>query len=257
MNVHSVWYKMEESYSENAINSADFMQGFNSFTHRYSLKTSGSGFSMKAGLIYVPVKWVRFGASIATPTWLYLYEEYQEEMSSSFDDGYSQTLQSPLGSYEYRVNTPFRWNLGVAGTIGKFGAVSFDYERADYSQITMHDSEDTFTFSEENNNIENILDASNTFRVGIEFNPTEFFSIRAGYQNISSPYKDNDTKRQIGSFGVGIIGKSGFFADIAYQQLFKNNDTFTLYDSVGSQIAPVGINKNNWWKLLVTVGFRF
>ena len=46
--------------------------------------------------------------------------------------------------------------------------------------------------------------------------------------------------------------------DVAYQQLLKKDKSiFTLYDSVGSQMAPEGTNKTGWWKLLVTIGIRF
>ena len=106
----SIWYKHTESYSERAINPSQFQSGFSSFTHNYSYSTSGTGINLKAGIIYLPVKGLRLGASISTPTWMYLHEEYEESMESHFSDGYSQRLLSPLGTYDYRINTPFRWN---------------------------------------------------------------------------------------------------------------------------------------------------
>ena len=68
---------------------------------------------------------------------------------------------------------------------------------------------------------------------------------------------------QVGSFGLGYTANSGFFADVAYQQQFKNEESFQLYDDIVDSnnniitAAPVGINKYGNWKLLLSIGFRF
>lgn len=256
----NVWYKYNEFYSEKADNSNDFDSGFVSFTRNYRQKTSGTGVNLKAGLIYLPFEGLRIGASISTPTWLYLTEEWEERVTSGFNDGYSQNLPSPLGRYDYRLNTPFRWNVGLAYTFGKFAAVSVDYESADYSKMKLTDYDYPGYFAEENGAISRTFRTSNIFRAGAEFRITPEVALRAGYQYYEDKFSYNDNiKSQTGSLGVGYAGKSGFFVDAAYcQNLKKSYENFTLYDDIeGVAAAPVGITGRTNWKLLLSIGFRF
>ena len=266
--VQSIWYKYDETYSESAVNPSDFQSGFLHFTHRYHQRTSGTGINLKAGFIYLPVKGLRLGASISTPTWTYLYEEWEMRMSSAFSDGYSQSLTSPLGTYNYRVNTPFRWNAGAAYTFGSAGAVSVDYERVDYSRMKMIDPGDDFEFSSENQQIRNMFRASGILRIGAEVRVLPQLAIRAGYQLYSDSYReipqDNQTAQErktntsLGSLGLGYASRKGFFADLAYQQYMKkNSETFSLYDDIVSQPAPAGTAQTGCGKLLLSLGFRF
>ena len=259
----SVWYKHMESYSEQAVNPSQFQSGFSSFTHNYTYSTSGTGVNLKAGIIYLPVKGLRLGASISTPTWFYLHEEYEESMESKFSDGYSQWLTSPLGTYDYRINTPFRWNVGAAYTFGQIAAISIDYEKTNYSQMKMIDDNYNMAFNEDNKEIKRNFKSSDIIRVGAEVNATPFLAVRAGYQYYSSGYKYDNSNIQIGSFGLGYSAPGGFFADLAYQQqINKTVESFQLYDDItdnGTIItaAPVGQNKFGNWKLLLSLGIRF
>ncbi len=270
LGIQSIWYKYTDVYSETAVNSKNFKKGFEHFTHSFSKRTSGTGVNLKAGVIYLPVKGLRLGASISTPTWMYLYDEYEETMSSRFSDGYNQTLRSPLGTYNYQINTPFRWNVGAAYTFGNIGVLSIDYERTDYSKMKMKDSDNAGVFAEENRNIKQAFTNSNAVRTGMEIRVLPELALRAGYQYYSSGEKNignNKAKNitlQYGSLGMGYVSKSGFFADIAYQQqLQKTTERFGLYDNIVDSnnniitAAPEGINKFGTFKILLSLGFRF
>lgn len=259
----SIWYKYKEVYSERAVNPSHFQTGFQSFAHFYNQSTSGTGVNLKAGLIYLPVKGLRLGASISTPTWMYLYEEWDESMVSDFSDGYMQEISSPLGTYNYRLNTPFRWNVGAAYTLNQIAAISVDYERVNYSKMKLKDEDYDNVFIVENEEINNNFKSQNIIRAGAEIKAAPQFAIRAGYQYYSSGYKYNDIKTHIGSIGFGYASPNGFFADVAYQQqMKKSEETFSLYDDItdnGAIIteAPQGINKYGNWKLLFSIGVRF
>lgn len=259
----SIWYKHMESYSERAVNPNQFQSGFSSFTHNYNYSTSGTGVNLKAGIIYLPVKGLRLGASISTPIWMYLHEEYEESMESHFADGYSQRLASPLGTYDYRINTPFRWNVGAAYTFGQIAAISIDYENTNYSKMKMIDDNYTMAFNEDNQEIKRNFQSSNIIRAGAEVKAAPSLAIRAGYQYYSSGYKYDNNSIQIGSVGLGYASPCGFFADLAYQQqIKKSQESFQLYDDItdnGSVItaAPVGENRYGNWKLLLSLGIRF
>lgn len=263
LGIVSIWYKHSEIYSERAVNPGEFQSGFSSFRHNYNYTTSGTGFNLKAGIIYLPVAGLRLGASISTPTWMYLHEEYEEIMESEFTDGYSQWIASPLGTYDYRINTPFRWNIGAAYTFGSVAAISIDYESANYSRMKMIDDNYTMAFHEENHAIKREFKSSDIIRAGAEVRINPAFAVRAGYQYYTSGYKYDKSNVQIGSLGIGYASEGGFFADLAYQQqIKKSEESFQLYDDItdnGTIIteAPVGQNRFGNWKLLLSIGIRF
>ena len=262
LGIVNVWYNYNEFYSESALDSRNFNSGFENFTMQYRQKTTGTGVNLKAGIIYLPMRGLRIGASISTPTWLYLSDEWEERVTSSFNDGYSQDLLSPLGKYDYRLDTPFRWNVGVAYTIGNIAVVSADYESVNYSQMKLSDYDYPGYFAEENAAISSSFTTADIFRAGAEVRLAPEFAVRAGYQYYNEGYKFDSTTTQIGSFGIGYSGRSGFFIDAAYlQKLKRTSEDFTLYDDIiysdSTVMAPSGTNRYTNWKLLVSIGIRF
>lgn len=262
LGIQSISYKYDERYSESAFNSNSFNSGFKYFSSAYSYRATGSGINLKVGMIYLPTEWLRLGAGISTPTWMYIDETWENGMDAEFNDGYSQSIISPLGNYSYMLNTPFRWNAGAAVRLGMLGVISADYERVDYSRTVLGHNGDGFSYRDENEEIQEVLGTQNILRVGAEVNVTPAFALRAGYQHYSSPYaisSANDA-RNIGSLGIGYIapcGASDFFVDLAYQQRFgKGQEEFSLYDDTGIP-APVGTNSINSWKVLLSLGLRF
>ena len=150
--IQSIYYRKDENYSEFALRSSDFQTGFNSFTHRYSLKTTGTGINVRVGAIFTPVHFIRLGASISTPTWMYLHDEWEERIASDFSatqtsQAYYANLVSPLGKYDYILRTPFRWNIGGAFVFGQRGTLSIDYERTDYSTMKLKDPDYKLEFN--------------------------------------------------------------------------------------------------------------
>ena len=263
--IHSITYRYEETYNESALNSNDFQTGFEKFSAGYRYNAAGSGINLKAGLIYLPTNWLRLGAAISTPTWIFLSEEWENGMSSNFSDGYSQSLVSPLGTFDYTLNTPFRWNIGAALKLGTIGVLSADYESVDYSTARFYNTgygNGTGSFSDTNEDIELTLGTQRIFRAGAEVNATPTLAIRAGYQYYSSPYADNKSAdaKNAASLGIGYSapwGASNFFVDLTYQMLIANgNEEFSLYADTDLP-APTGTNRNDNWRLLLSLGFRF
>ncbi len=262
LGIQSIVYKYEERFSEEALNSADFQSGFSYFSYGYRYKATGTGINLKAGFIYLPTNWLRLGASVSTPTWMYLSEEWENGVNSEFNDGYAQRVISPLGAYNYRLNTPFRWNAGAAIMMGNRGVISADYESVDYSKARLRDADYEFGYDIENSDIEKLFVKQDVFRIGTELYVNPAFALRAGYQYYSSPYAGDtsDGERKVGSFGIGYVsswGASDFFIDLTYRQLLgKCGESFALYGDT-TVPAPVGTAKNSNWKLMLSVGFRF
>lgn len=260
LGLKSVYEKIDLSVGESAVNSNDFDSGFESFRYAYEHKTFGTGADLKMGIIFTPTPNFRVGAAIATPTFYWLTERYYAGMRSAFNDGYTQLLYTPEGEYDYTLQTPFSFNIGLAGVLPGIGAISADYEMIDYSSMKLRTRNGyTDSFIWDNDQIKSIYQAQHILRVGVEVTPVEGFAIRGGYQYYSNPYKsrfqDYGEKTNLVSAGLGYSHACGFFFDAAFQtEIGKNYRTSSLYEANN---APVVNYKTNLWRLLFTVGFRF
>ncbi len=255
--VESLNYSDYQEYSEEAVNPSQFNSKFSKFTHAYRLNTSGVGVNLKFGFIYLPVKGLRIGASIATPTWYSLHDEYEESIDALFSDGYRRKLITPLGEYDYNLNTPLRLNAGVSYVFGKYAILSFDYESVDYSTMKLKNDSYMNAFTAENQEIKQHFTAVNNFRAGVEIRPVKNFALRGGYSFYENPEKNIGNDSHVISGGLGFTGAKGSFLDIAYQQRLDESENFSLYGDVPNHSAPIGQITKSAWRLLVTLGIRF
>jgi len=265
LGIQTLQYSDFQTYSETAVNSLLFDSGFKSFTHTYRQNTSGAGVNAKIGAIFTPVKGLRFGASISTPTFMALSDEWDESITSRFRDGYTQSLLSPVGNYDYTVTSPMRFNLGVSFVLGNWGAISGDYEGVDYSSIKMGNSDQNTgtSFDTENDSISVKFGLANNLRLGLEIRPTSNFALRAGYSFYQNPEKNIGFNSNFISIGAGLRTKNGMFADLGIQQRITQSESFSLYKDISNyqevvvMQAPVGSSDYSGLKVLLTLGFRF
>ena len=257
LSVQTLTYNDTQRYSEQAENSSQFNSGFSDFTNQYIQNTTGTGFNLKFGAIVTPVAGFRIAASISTPTWMYMKLGWDESIRASFNDGYSSYLETPHGYYEYRINTPFRWNLGASYVLGNIGVISADYESVNYGNILMKDENgDEYEFRQDNQTIKRYFQNSSIYRVGAEIRPVKGLALRAGYSFYTNPDVDFDYDISYASAGLG-FSSGGFFADLGVQKLLNNSEQFTLYNDYDVITAPTGTLKYSTLKVLLTIGFRF
>ncbi len=256
--IQSLYYTDFQRYSEEGINLSNFDSKFQKFDHIYRQNSNGVGINLKVGFIALPTDDLRIGGSISTPTWLYISDEWDEGIDARYSDGYKRDIISPLGQYDYRINSPFRWNLGASYIFGKIGLISIDYEGVDYSGAKiMTDSGDRHPFRDENEYISNNYKAVGNIRVGAEIRVNPTFALRGGYSYYQNPEKSIGYDTEYVSGGIGLSNKRGGFIDIAYQQRLTNTENYTLYSDYTNAVAPVGSLEKSGWKLLVTLGYRF
>ena len=253
----SIWYEYYERYIESSVNPQDFQTGFKSLTHTYNQSASGFGFNFKAGVIFLPVSFLRLGASFSTPTLTTLNEEWHNQMDGSFIDK-SFNASSPIGTYRYKLRSPMKVNLGAAITIPGIGLISIDYENINYNKVRMIDIDQNAEFNADNAIIKRNYKSANNLRVGAEIIITDNFSLRGGYNYYDSPYKYSTHIKHIASGGFGYKSSNGFFMDIALQlQTNKNGDEFHLYDKYTERNPPLVQTESNYWRCLMTLGMKF
>lgn len=245
--IPSVTYHLERRYNER--DGQDTIANFNSFTKRDDLSASGNGFNVKFGMIYRPTQWVRIGAAIHTPTFFEMSESYTSTVSSDvFGSRYD--VQSPMGLFDYTLETPFRAIGSLAFVVAKKGLISADYEFVDYRMARMRSS--VYAFDAENTSIRNRLRSAGNIRVGTEWR-IQAFSIRGGFAINGNPftggYSMDDTRWSLG----GGLRLDRWSLDLTYM-LHRWAGNYEMYSPELTPLANLTMLNHN---VMFTTSFQF
>ena len=200
MGIHDVHYKGYAEYTENFVPNANNIPGL---TLNDSREITGTGFDVKLGAIVRPMAEspFRLGAYIHTPVWYDLTTSNYTVLT----DG---TARPNVGeTYDFRVNTPWKFGLSAGTTLADRIALGATYEYAAYNamQTRIKDGgtydwyygtyyESSHNDRAMNNHTEDALKGQHTLKLGAEARITEHFSLRAGYNYLSALYKDAAVK---------------------------------------------------------------
>ncbi len=196
MGIHDVHYKGYAEYTENFVPNANNIPGL---TLNDSREITGTGFDVKLGAIVRPMAEspFRLGAYIHTPVWYDLTTSNYTVLT----DG---TARPNVGeTYDFRVNTPWKFGLSAGTTLADRIALGATYEYAAYNamQTRIKDGgtydwyygtyyESSHNDRAMNNHTEDALKGQHTLKLGAEARITDHFSLRAGYNYLSALYKD-------------------------------------------------------------------
>ena len=245
-------------------------------------RLTGTGFDVKAGVIVRPIKDnpFRFGLSVATPIWYDLtydgnaYAEYTNDNWAT--NGAGEKYSAP---FDYKIRTPWKFNVSAATTIGKIAAIDAEYEYSDYStaNVSYPDGWDRWNNVKDQylkEEIKHNLKGVSTVRVGAEVNFLPNCFVRAGYNYVSSPFEDNasrnlniDGPAPTGAVGteyvnLGAINRltvglgyrvKGFYMDAAYQYQNQEGKVYG-FQSANLPEQKFALNRNNF---MLTLGYKF
>ena len=233
----------------------DSINQLDNYTYDQTLKTTGSGFNFKAGMVVLPTDWIRLGLAYQTPTSFRMSDRWINKISTNFDDGMSYEAESDPGSYVYKLRTPAKLTASASFVILKKAAISVDYEMKDYGRAQLGStpySPSPYAFTSENTTIGNIYQKASSIRIGAEVKVAKPLLIRAGIQYRESPMVETDAAQLIYSAGIGYrVNK--FYIDAAYT-LSTSSENYYLYDPAIIQGSPINKNTN---RTTVTIGFRY
>lgn len=279
--VTSLDYSMSQYFKEAAVNPENFridMEDnsgnirstcFEQLRNRYSYDADGAGIYAKFGFIAVPVRGLRIGASIQTPTANFITEHWQiadETYYSSSD--FNASAQSPRGEYRYKFVSPYKADLGIAYAFGQYGVISADYEFCNYSKMKFVETEtnDNSAFEGVNTDIKDFAGPSHSLRIGAEIKPLPSFAIRAGYNvtTCGERYWEDDVQktpkasRNAFSAGLGYSSKGSFFCDFAVRGTKFPSEYIYPYDTyIDDALSPEILHKKTIWDVVATFGWRF
>lgn len=280
LGVYDIDYLRYSSYGEN-------LEGNSNFTLNNTYKTEGTGIDLKVGTIIRPFEYspFRFGLAIHTPILYNMSDRYTsvlvtnlalENSTVSYTENLRDYLSGGQYAWDYRLITPWRFNVSVGTIVGGIMALDAEYEFENYSATKLQDTEGIELNGQ--SAIKETLKGVHSFRVGMETKVSSAFSVRAGYHFRSTPITSDAFKnipvtdntrtdaeylnlksRQAVSVGLGYRGRL-VYADVAYKYDFYKGDFYAfdggLDQSGNLLLSPTKVN-NERHQLLFTIGVHF
>ena len=257
LGIQSLNYKNVATFKEEDLSN---QFSFEDWSFKEEMQYRGSGVNFKAGVIVKPVNFLRFGAAVHTPTYYALHKKVYTRYDACYDNEAPMDPSIPDAyEYDFRFHSPFKGILSGAFIVPNIGLLSVEYEYVDYrkSRIELNE-EDNHDFSDVNQDIKDLYQATKNFRVGAEYLAGQV-ALRAGYAVYGNPYRkvSESIQRQILSAGVGFKG-DGFFFDITGTYHLYNSEA-DLYPSVDptSIAAPTYKIDNRHLYVMLAFGFNF
>lgn len=262
VNIPIVRFEEVREYREND-EDTDVIPLFRDLTFEQTLSTTGVGIGFKAGAIYRITNQIRVGASVHSPTRYSLSDDFTTSLNYVFiDNGSLQSGdgESPVGSFEYALTTPWRYSGGVSVVLRKLGFISLDIEFLDYTSssfdLTVNGDNSVNQIAENNLNNEISTGFQNAInaKIGAEYLLGKKFRLRAGYGLFGNPFDSDDSGRNVLSLGAGFRGKS-VYLDLAFNTN-SSDEVYTPYNTFvdEQQLVTNDIGANNF---LLTFGYRF
>lgn len=285
-------YTREALYSESMSNAqvdvnGHLTDGAANFDLYNNQHITGSGWNMKLGVIVKPVNELRIGLAVHTPTWYDLSQsgyattdyDYAEIDANGqvVGDQLSGSQHTDDSYYNFKLNAPWRFMVGVAGVIGSQAIISLDYERQAFGDMKVKYQNGWGEYIDDdyvNGDIKDYFKATDIIRVGAEYRVTPNFSVRAGYNysttNVKEEAADGATEiftagtnpaytfnKEAYSISCGLGYRyRGFSIDAAY--VYHNRKStyhaFTNYDGLQAPQSSLSQTTNS---IVLSLGYRF
>ena len=288
--VHDVHYKGYSLYNETL---ADNMDGLGRVQVEDSRAITGTGYDMKAGVIFRPMAEspFRIGLSIATPTF---YDLTTSNYTALYVDGNgadgrtrgSLASSDITNSYDFKLYTPWKFGLSLGHTIGNYLALGASYEYADYGSVDNRvnngndwDWDESDADMPMNRHTEQTQKGVSTLKVGGEFKADANLAVRLGFNYVSPMYNKNGMKDgMLDSYGISYQSATDytnwkdtyrvtaglgyrwdkFSLDVAYQYSQTNGDFRPFSDVVDAGNMPASVEvSNKRHQMICTLGYTF
>jgi len=265
LGIQSIYYKSTSRFTESTL--SDSNSDLDYYNFEEYVKTTGIGVNFKFGLIYKPSQNVRLGASIHTPTFYSMEDEFQNSMASHFltpdvDGFFNYADETRYSGYTYDYRTPMKYTLSGAFILSKQALFSVDYELVDYSKAKFTDGEDGFDFygDSENPQSNDIIKSSyqnvGNLRAGLEYRVSSAFSLRGGFAHFGDPYKSSMIDESYNRYSAGFgVRQGNFFFDAAYSYTDKD-ESYIYYSTPDFSSEEVNLQDENH-QIRMTFGFKF
>ena len=288
----TIYYDEYISYEEGKTpNTTDYPYQLQSFSFGQSMYVNGSGVGAKFGVVVRPIKALRIGFALHTPTYYSIAYRYSASLASTaYNAGqipdsagvvenyfyaYEETpILQDSDEYRWTYTTPTRLLAGISYSFGQYAVLSADYQYDAYRTLKVNyspiDGNDYSYSGYVNSACRNSLKGTHTVRAGVEAKPLPWLSLRVGggyrsnvlnknydFVAFSEPVADTIW---YASAGVGFRLNRAISIDLAYQ--YRNtrySDYYSFYTKSGdiSNASPLyGLDLINH-NIALTFAFRF
>lgn len=215
--------------------------------------TTGSGFNVRLGFIYKPDPAFRIGATITTPTWYTINDDYSEGLNTQFKTGVTGNFASGPADYQltYDFRTPWKVSGGLAVFLGKVGFLTGDVEYLDYASTHISDA-NGYLAAKDNHDIATLYRSTVNVHAGAEFKLDQLY-LRGGYGVQGNPQRNygSDLKTISGGLGYRFMN---YYIDATYANVQGSQNIFPYTTTTDSPQAGVDKTYNN---VFLTFGLRF
>lgn len=241
--LYDVHYDATTQYTENLV---DRSNSIGNVTLSDRRKITGSGFDVKAGIIFRPVEEspFRVGLYVHTPTWYDLTSKNYTRLDNNLQEKYGAHDYGDINeAYDFKFYTPWRFGASIGHTVGNYLALGATYEYADYStsDIRINDGgtidywgnyyDESHSDEAMKQNIKQSLKGVHTLKLGMEFKPERNWAVRLGYNYVSPMYNKEGYKD-------GTINSYGTY--------YSSTTDYTNWKATNRITAGVGYNHKNW-----------
>lgn len=241
--LYDVHYDATTQYSENLV---DGSNSIGKVTLSDRRKITGSGFDVKAGIIFRPVEEspFRIGLYVHTPTWYDLTSKNYTRLDNNLLPAYGAHDYGDINeAYDFKFYTPWRFGASIGHTVGNYLALGATYEYADYStsDIRINDGgtidywgnyyDESHSDEAMKQNIKQSLKGVHTLKLGMEFKPERNWAVRLGYNYVSPMYNKEGYKD-------GTINSYGTY--------YSSTTDYTNWKATNRITVGVGYSCRNW-----------
>lgn len=241
--LYDVHYDATTQYSENLV---DGSNSIGSVTLNDRRKITGSGFDVKAGIIFRPVEEspFRVGLYVHTPTWYDLTSKNYTRLDNNLQEKYGAHDYGDINeAYDFKFYTPWRFGASIGHTVGNYLALGATYEYSDYStsDIRINDGgtidywgnyyDESHSDEAMKQNIKQSLKGVHTLKLGMEFKPERNWAVRLGYNYVSPMYNKEGYKD-------GTINSYGTY--------YSSTTDYTNWKATNRITVGVGYSCRNW-----------
>jgi hypothetical protein len=229
-------YEEEVKHNEELLDTVGV--SLRSFDYTYKQSTTGTGYNLKLGFLYLPSDFFRMGLAFESPTIVGLEDNWRANMTATHNYGVESIPDEfvPEGRFEYRLKTPMKLRGSFAYILNYRGAINVDIEMARYNAGKLR-PENTgintqgYDFELENQEVKNQFRTVLNTRVGIEYMILKDIFIRGGYALLPQPYQTSigNLNKPNQTFSGGLGWKiNNISLDLSYRQLRLNSEYYAF-----------------------------
>lgn len=270
VNFHEINYRATSDYTES------FEKGGNIGLYNV-FRSNATGFNLNVGAIFVPINFVRLGASVKTPMVYSVSDVHYADLMYNFGGSNNGRVLTPNGDNSYKLQTPTVYSLSGALILGKKALLGLEYVYNNHSGTRfMNTSNDVAPFRYENDGIKANFSNQGMLKFGAEYRLTPNIALRGGFANsgpitkssLSKEMMPNTIRTDVEYFvhnktdyitaGIGYRENNWYF-DLAFINR-NHNESFYAFNSnnlaENLRLQPATVITNNK-SLVATIGLKF